>query len=292
MNHVAEPLILPEATALPARSGGRVHPTAIIAPGARVADDAEIGPWCMVGPDVVIGAGVRLVSHVVVDGDTTLGAGVVVYPFCTVGLPPQDLKYRGEPTRTVIGPRTQLREHCTIHRGTVTGSGVTQVGADCLLMAVVHVAHDCVLGDGVIVANNVVMGGHVSIGDGAVIGGATALHQFVRVGRAAMVGGASGVEADVIPFGTVLGNRARLTGLNVVGLKRRGVDRAGLHRLRAAFRLLFTAGEDGTAVFAQRLAEARPMADDALVAELLAFIDVPSRRGLVRTAARTEDDIG
>ncbi len=268
---------------------GRVHPTAIVAAGAQVAADAEIGPWCSVGASVVIESGVRLVSHVVVDGDTRIGAGAILYPFCTVGLPPQDLKYRGEPTRTIIGPRTQIREHCTIHRGTITGSGVTYVGADCLLMAVVHVAHDCVLGDGVIVANNVVMGGHVTIGDGAVIGGATALHQFVRIGRAAMVGGASGVEADVIPFGTVLGNRARLTGLNVVGLKRRGVDRAGLHRLRAAFRLLFAADAEGV-VFATRLAEARAMADDTLVAEMLAFIDVPSRRGLVRSTARLDDE--
>ncbi len=271
------------------RAVGRVHPTAIVAADAQVAADAEIGPWCSVGAGVVIESGVRLVSHVVLDGDTRIGAGAVLYPFCTVGLPPQDLKYRGEATRTLIGPRTQIREHCTIHRGTITGSGVTRVGADCLLMAVVHVAHDCDLGDGVIVANNVVMGGHVTIGDGAVIGGAAALHQFVRIGRAAMVGGVSGVEADVIPFGTVMGNRARLTGLNVIGLKRRGVDRAGLNRLRAAFRLLFAADAEG-AVFAARLAEARAMADDTLVAEMLAFIDVPSRRGLVRSTARLDDE--
>jgi UDP-N-acetylglucosamine acyltransferase len=285
---------LAEAVAAPdirQPSVANIHPTAIIAPGARVAPDAVVGPWCSVGADVVLEAGVRLISHVVVDGHTVIGEAAVVYPFCTVGLAPQDLKYKGEPTQTVIGPRTQIREHCTIHRGTVTGSGVTRVGADCLLMAVVHVAHDCELGDGVIVANNVVMGGHVTIGDGAVIGGATALHQFVRIGRAAMVGGASGVEADVIPFGAVLGNRARLTGLNVVGLKRRGVDRAGLHRLRAAFRLLFAKGEDVAGVFAERLAEARALADDALVAEMLAFIDVPSRRGLVRSVAnRAEED--
>ena len=275
---------------LPTKGG--VHPTAIVAAGARIADDAEIGPWCSVGAGVVIEPGVRLISHVVADGDTHIGAGAVLYPFCTVGLPPQDLKYRGEPTRTVIGPRTQIREHCTIHRGTVTGTGITRVGADCLLMAVVHVAHDCDLGDGVIVANNVVMGGHVTIGDGAVIGGATALHQFVRIGRAAMVGGASGVEADVVPFGTVLGNRARLTGLNVVGLKRRGVDRAGLHRLRAAFRLLFAADHESGQVFAVRLEEARHLAEDPLVAEMLAFIDVPSRRGLVRSTARLDDEVG
>ena len=284
MDHVAH------ETLHPAPAGRGVHPTAIIAPGASVASDVMIGPWCVVGPDVVIEPGVCLVSHVVLDGDTLIGEGARIYPFCTVGLPPQDLKYRGEATRTVIGPRTQLREHCTIHRGTVTGSGVTRVGADCLLMAVVHVAHDCDLGDGAIVANNVVMGGHVTIGAGAVIGGATALHQFVRIGRAAMVGGASGVEADVVPFGTVLGNRARLTGLNVVGLKRRGVDRAGLQRLRAAFRLLFDTAEAPGQVFARRLESARAMAGDPLVAELLAFIDQPSRRGLVRGAAVLEDD--
>ena len=209
----------------------------------------------------------------------------MLYPFCTVGLPPQDLKYRGEPTRCEIGARTQVREHCTIHRGTVTGTGITRVGADCLLMAVVHVAHDCALGDGVIVANNVVMGGHVTIGDNAVIGGAAALHQFVRIGRGAMVGGVSGVEADVVPFGTVIGNRARLAGLNLIGLRRRGVDRAALHRLRAAFRMLFSAA---SGVFAERLAAraARPMADDPLVAEMLAFIEAPSQRGLIRAATR------
>jgi UDP-N-acetylglucosamine acyltransferase len=279
-----------ELLAAAASLATRVHPTAIVSPAAVVAQDAEIGPWCTIGPDVVIEAGVRLISHVVVDGHTRIGAGAVLYPFCTVGLAPQDLKYKGEPTETIIGPRTQIREHCTIHRGTITGSGITRVGADCLLMAVVHVAHDCELGDNVIVANNVVMGGHVHIGNGAVIGGATALHQFVRIGRAAMVGGASGVESDVIPFGTVLGNRAHLTGLNIVGLKRRGVDRAGLHRLRAAFKLLFAPGEE-IGVFAERLVEARKLADDPMVAEMLAFVEAPSKRGLVRCgAAKIEEE--
>ena len=188
----------------------------------------------------------------VVDGHTRIGAGVQLYPFCTVGLPPQDLKYRGEPTPCEIGPRTIVREHVTVHRGTVTGSRLTRVGADCLLMAVVHVAHDCAIGDGVIIANNVVMGGHVTIGDSAVIGGSAAIHQFVRIGRGAMVGGMSGVEADVIPFGSVLGNRARLAGLNLVGLKRQrhGARGADPDRLRAAFRMLFR----GESAFAGRLA--------------------------------------
>ena len=175
-----------------------------------------------------------------------------------------------------------MREHVTVHRGTATGSRLTRVGADCLLMAVVHVAHDCAIGDGVIIANNVVMGGHVTIGDGAVIGGSAALHQFVRIGRGAMVGGMSGVEGDVIPFGSVLGNRARLAGLNLVRLKRQGMEREAVNRLRAAFRMLFR----GESAFAGRLALTRAeFGADPLVAEWLAFAEEPSRRGLIRVAA-------
>ena len=257
----------------------QIHPTAVIEPGAVLGQGVQVGPWCHVGREVSIGDGSRLMSHVVVEGDTAIGDGVTLFPFCAVGQAPQDLKYRGEPTRCEIGDRTQVREHCTVNRGTVTGTGVTRGGSDCLLMAVVHVAHDCSIGDGVIIANNVVMGGHVAIGAGAVIGGSAALHQFVRIGRGAMVGGVSGVEADVIPFGSVLGNRARLTGLNVIGLRRRGVDRAGLMSLRAAVRRLFGPDE----VFSARLAEVRAAyAGDLLVQELLAFMDAPSKRGLIR----------
>ena len=262
-----------------------IHPTAIVAPSAELGRGVRIGPWCTVGPDVTISDGTRLVSHVVVDGHTTIGTDVILFPFCTVGLEPQDLKYRGEPTRCEIGDRTQIREHCTIHRGTVTGRGITRIGADCMLMAVAHVAHDCLLGDHVIIANNVVMGGHVSIGEHAVIGGAAAIHQFVRIGRAAMIGGVSGVEGDVIPFGSVIGNRARLAALNVIGLKRRGFDKAQIRTLHAAFRSLF---HDG-GVFATRLAETRARCGtDPLVAEILAFIDAPSHRGLIRAELARE----
>jgi UDP-N-acetylglucosamine acyltransferase len=266
-----------------------IHPSALVDPAARLHPGVRIGPWCQVGPDVTLGENARLHAHVVIDGQTTIGAGAELFPFCTVGLPPQDLKYKGEPTRTEIGPRTQIREHCTIHRGTVTGTGVTRIGADCLLMAVTHVAHDCDIGDGVITANNVVMGGHVTIGENAVIGGAAALHQFVRIGRCAMVGGVSGVEADVIPFGSVLGNRARLVSLNVIGLKRRGFDAAQRHRLRAAFRRLFA----GEGVFAARLAAIRAeYAQDPLVMEVVRFIDAPSKRGLTRASVEIEDERG
>lgn len=272
-------------TAVPATTT-RIHPTALVAPGAQLGIGVDIGPFCIVGADAVLEDGVRLVSHVVVDGHTVIGPGALVYPFCTVGLAPQDLKYRGELTRCEVGARTQLREHCTIHRGTVTGTSLTRVGADCLLMAVVHVAHDCDIGDGVVIANNVVMGGHVTIGTGAVIGGSAALHQFVRIGRGAMVGGVSGVEGDVIPFGIVKGNRARLNGLNVIGLRRRGYDRARIQALHAAFRHLFF----GPGVFAERLAQTREQHGvDELIDEVLTFIDGTGKRGLIRSA-RTMDD--
>ncbi len=264
-----------------------IHPRAIVAAGATIEDGARIGPWCQVGPEATIGADAELISHVVVDGRTRIGEGARLYPFCTVGMAPQDLKYKGEPTECDVGARTQVREHVTIHRGTVTGTGITRVGEDCLLMAGVHVAHDCALGRGVVIANNVLMGGHVTIGDNAVIGGGAAIHQFTRIGRAAMIGGIAGVEADVIPFGTVIGNRARLAGLNIIGLKRRGFDRAQIHAVRAAFRLMFR----GEGVFAERVEEVRAtLGAEPLVAELLFFIDHPSRRGLIRTTAMDADD--
>lgn len=257
-----------------------IHPTAIVAHGAELGPGVEIGPFCTVGPNVVIEPGAKLISHVVVEGHTRIGEAAQLFPFCTVGLAPQDMKYRDEPTGCEIGARTLIREHCTIHRGTATGIGVTRVGHDCMLMAVAHVAHDCQIGNNVIVANNVVMGGHVSIGDHAVVGGAAAIHQFVRIGRAAMIGGVSGVEGDVIPFGSVIGNRARLAGLNVVGLKRRGFEKAAIMVLRAAFRTLFK--DEG--VFARRLEQTRQaFGHDPLVAEVLAFIDGDSHRGLIRT---------
>lgn len=256
-----------------------VHPTAIVAHGAELGPGVQIGPFCTVGPDVVIEAGAKLVSHVVVEGHTRIGQDAQLFPFCTVGLAPQDMKYKNEPTRCEIGPRTLIREHCTIHRGTVTGVGTTRVGADCMLMAVVHVAHDCQLGNNVIIANNAVMGGHVTIDDFAVVGGAAAIHQFVRIGRAAMIGGVSGVEGDVIPFGSVIGNRARLAALNVIGLKRRGFSKAAIQRLHIAFKTLYS--KEG--VFAQRLEATRArFGADPLVAEVLAFIDAPSHRGLIR----------
>ena len=260
-----------------------IHPTALVAPGASIGQGVRIGPWCSVGPDVVIEDNVELISHVVVDGRTRLGAASRYFPFCTVGMAPQDLKYKGEATSCEIGPRTVVREHVTIHRGTATGAGVTHVGADGLIMANAHVAHDCTLGDRVIIVNNVVMGGHVNIGDDARIMGSAAIHQFVRIGHAALVGGVAGVEADVIPYGSVLGNRARLIGLHWIWLRRNGVQSDEIHRMRKAFLTLYPK-DGGDAPFAARLETVRQNFDDERVREILRFIDAPSRRGLVRPA--------
>lgn len=259
-----------------------IHSTAIIEDGAQIAQNVRIGPFCTVGKDVVLEAGVELVSHVVIAGHTHVGQDVRLFPFCTVGLAPQDLKYKGEETRTVIGPRTQIREHASIHRGTVTGSGVTRIGADCLLMATVHVAHDCQLGDGVIISNNVALGGHVEIGDCAVIGGNAAVLQFARIGQGAMVGGLTGVTRDVIPYARVFGTRAELLGLNLVGLKRRGLEKAQLTEMSAAYKFLFS----GPGVFAARVAELATMYPaHPHIRDILAFIATPSRHGILTNQA-------
>ena len=255
-----------------------IHPTSIIAPGAELGQGVKIGPFCTVGAQVVLEDGAELVSHVAIEGRTRLGAGAKIFPFSTIGLAPQDLKYKGEDTETVIGARTQIREHASIHRGTVTGTGITRIGADCLLMATVHVAHDCILGDGCIISNNVALGGHVELGARAIIGGNAALLQFVRVGSGAMVGGLTGVTRDVIPYARVFGTRAELQGLNLIGLKRRGIEKAELAEIRAAYKFLFS----GPGVFAERVAQAAGMyKTNALVGDILAFIATPSKHGIL-----------
>jgi UDP-N-acetylglucosamine acyltransferase len=260
-----------------------IHPSAIVAESAVIGAGVKIGPFCTVGPQVVLEEGVELISHVAIDGRTRVGAGAKLFPFCTVGLAPQDLKYKGEDTETVIGARTQIREHCSIHRGTVTGTGVTKIGADCLLMAVVHVAHDCDIGDGVIISNNVVMGGHVEIGARAVLGGGSALLQFVRVGAGAMVGGMTGVANDVTPYCFVFGPRAQMVGLNIVGLRRRGLEKSQLHEIRAAHKFVF----QGPGVFAERVVSARAeFGGNPFVAEMLDFIGSPGRHGILTSVAR------
>jgi UDP-N-acetylglucosamine acyltransferase len=222
----------------------QIHPTAIVAPGAMLAEDVTIGPYCVVGENVVLDNGVKLLSHVVVDGRTTIGAGTRIFPFASIGLEPQDLKYRGEKSTLVIGRNNRIREYVTINPGTVGGGMLTRVGDDCLLMVGVHIAHDCHIANHVVMANNATLGGHVVIDDYAILGGLCAVHQHVRIGRHAMIGGMSGVERDVIPYGQVMGDRARLCGLNIIGMQRRGFSREDIQGLRNAYQVLFSS--DGT----------------------------------------------
>ena len=221
-----------------------IHPTAIVAAGADVGEGVDIGPYCTVGPNVELGDGCRLISHVVLDGHTRVGGGTTIYPFAVIGLRPQDLKYKGEPSSLEIGSNCTIREHVTMNPGTEGGGLVTRVGSRCLFMVGSHVAHDCQVGNSVIMANNATLAGHVWIGDFAIIGGLSAVHQFVRIGEHAMIGGMSGVEHDVIPYGSAMGDRARLSGLNIVGLRRRGFSRDDIHILRKTYRLLFA--QEGT----------------------------------------------
>jgi UDP-N-acetylglucosamine acyltransferase len=262
-----------------------IHPSASIDPAAQLGAGVSIGPGCVVGPHVVLGNDVRLTAHVVVDGHTTIGDSTTVYPFAVLGMPPQDLKYKGEPSRLVIGKNTVIREHVTANTGTAGGGMETRIGDNCLLMVGVHVAHDCRIGNHVIMANNATLAGHVTVGDHVVIGGLAAVHQFVRIGSHAMIGGLSGVENDVIPFGTVMGERARLQGLNLVGMKRRGFAREEMHALRHAFDALFQSA--GTvAENAEKVAES--YADSPSVLEVLAFLRSESSRGLTLPPERDQ----
>jgi UDP-N-acetylglucosamine acyltransferase len=219
-----------------------IHPTAIVADGARIGADVSIGPFSIIGPDVVIEDGVAIHSHVLINGHTTIGAGTTIFPFAAIGGPPQDTSYKGEPTEVVIGAQCIIREQVTIHRGTARGRGKTTIGQRCFLMIGSHVAHDCIVGDDVVMVNNATLGGHVEIGEHAILGGLSAVQQHCRVGAHTFIGGLSGVNADVIPLVSAIGQRAEIGGLNIVGLKRRGFDRPTIHALRAAYKAVFDGG--------------------------------------------------
>ncbi len=254
-----------------------IHSTAIVDPKARLGDGVEIGPYSMVGPNVVLGDRVKVRSHAVIDGMTEIGADCEIYPFATLGLPPQHTAHKGEPTRLVIGARNLIREHVTMHTGTAFGLGVTTVGSDCLFYVGAHVAHDCVVGDHVILINSATLGGHVTVEDYVIMGGLAAAHQNIRIGRHAFVGGMAAVAYDVIPYGNVWGNHAHLEGLNLVGLKRRGFGREQINTLRAAYRMLFA--EEGT--FQERLDDtANAYSRAAEVMEIVGFIRADATRPL------------
>ena len=258
----------------PALSGERqgepqIHPAAIVEDGARLGAGVSIGPFCHVGADVVLGEGVRLLSHAVVVGRTTIGARTRIFPFASIGHEPQDLKYRGEASSLTIGADCLIREGVTMNPGTAGGGMRTIIGERCAFLANSHVGHDCRIGSNIVLSNNVMLAGHVQIGDYVIIGGGAAVIQFARVGAHAFIGGLSGLENDLVPYGLAIGNRAYLAGLNLVGLKRRGFSREAIHDLRRAYRLLFAV--EGT--LKERVEDvAQEFATHPQVHEILDFI--------------------
>jgi len=254
-----------------------IHPTAIVEDGAEIGAGVRIGPYCVIGREVRIGDGCVLHSHVVMAGRTSVGADCQIYPFASLGHPPQHLKYRGEKNGLVIGERNVIREYVTMNPGTEPEERMTRVGSDSYYMIGAHIGHDCVVGDHVVFANNATLGGHVTIGDHVIIGGLAAVHQMCRVGRCAIIGGVSGVRGDVIPYGMAVGDVSWLNGLNLIGLQRRGFSREEIHGMRKAYRMLFA--DNGS--FAQRVDRvSQEFADSAPVQEIINFIRNASNRNL------------
>lgn len=263
-------------------SASAIHPTAIVDPKAELGEGVSIGPYSIVGPQVRLDDGVELHAHVVVAGRTRIGARTRIFPFASIGSAPQDLKFKDEPSELVIGSDNTIREHVTMNPGTEGGGMLTQIGDGCLFMVGSHVGHDCRIGNRVILANNATLGGHVTIEDHAILGGLSAVHQFCRIGQHVMVGGMTGVEHDVVPYAMVMGNRAWISGLNLIGLKRRGFGRETIRALRDAYALLFA--EDGT--WSEHIGQvAERYADDTAVRELIDFVQQDSSRGFCRPQA-------
>lgn len=252
-----------------------IHPTACIEDGAIIGQGVSIGAFCHIGPSAEIGDNSELMSHVVVTGSTTLGENAKVFPHAVLGCEPQNGKHKGGPTKLLIGKNCMIREGVTMHRGSDTSRGFTNVGDDCTFLAYAHVAHDCDVGNHVTFANNVMIGGHCEIGDYAILGGGAGIHQFVRVGHHAFVGGLAALVQDLIPFGMAIGVHAHLGGLNIIGMKRSGLERTEIHAVRRATRMLF----DRSKPVKDRVEDVRlAMPDSLAVADLLAFITSDSKR--------------
>ncbi|PLX42168.1 MAG: acyl-[acyl-carrier-protein]--UDP-N-acetylglucosamine O-acyltransferase [Deltaproteobacteria bacterium] len=256
-----------------------VDSRAVVDEKARIHPSVKIAPYAVIGPDVELKAGVTVGAHAVIDGHTTIGEDARIFPHAAVGFQPQDLKYKGEPTTLEVGARTMVREFATLHTGTEGGGGVTKVGSDCLVMAYAHVAHDCMVGNGVILANAATLAGHVTLEDHVIVGGLTGIHQFVRVGEHAIVGGGAVVLMDIPPYVTAGRNPARLAGLNLIGLKRRGFDRAKIKAIRTAYRTLFQS-KDNLSTAVKNLMEMEEYGIDA-VKYMVSFIE-SSERGVTR----------
>ena len=255
-----------------------IHASAIVHPHAQLGRNCYIGPYSIVGAEVTLGDGVRLESHAVVDGKTFIGDETHVFPFVSIGLASQDLKYKGEEAETHIGRRNRIREFVTIHRGTEGGGRLTKTGDDCLIMAQAHLAHDCILGNGVIMANGATLAGHVSVEDGANIGAYSGVHQFCRVGREAYIGGYSVVVKDALPFALTVGNHAKCYGLNITGMKRRGYANEVIKNLHHTFHLLLSSKLNTSQALTRIRAEIK---DSKEVDELVLFIET-SARGIIK----------
>ncbi|KKL76263.1 hypothetical protein LCGC14_2046630 [marine sediment metagenome] len=262
---------------MPIDPTAKIHPSAVIDDGARIGADVRIGPFCVVGDEVVLGDRVELRSHCVVTGRTEIGEETVVFPFASIGEIPQDLKFAGEKTRLVIGQRNRIREHVTMNTGTTGGGGLTVVGDDCLFMAGAHVAHDAQVGDRVIMVNNSALAGHCVVGDDVIIGGLSGVHQWVRIGKGAIIGAVTMVTSDVMPHALVQGPRGAIDGLNLVGLKRKGVARADITALRAAFQML----RQGEGAFQDRARRLKDETESDYVREIADFILGDSDRGFL-----------
>lgn len=257
-----------------------IHATAVVETGAKIGLGCKIGPFCHIGPSVVLEDGVELKSHVVVTGQTKIGSGTIIWPFASIGHQPQDLKFEGEDSALEIGKRNMIRESVTMNPGTLGGGLVTRVGDDNLFMVNVHVGHDCQVGNQVVIANNVSLAGHVSVQDHVVIGGHAGVHQFCRVGTGAMIGMLSAVSADVIPFGTVMGDAAKLAGLNLIGLKRRGIEKQQIGGLRSAYKGIIR----GENTFKERVKRAGiSEAENPLVQEVVQFVMGESDRAFCQS---------
>ncbi len=254
-----------------------IHSSSVVEAGAQIGENVTIGPFCHIGQEVKLGANCVLHSHVVVTGNTTIGKGAKIFPFASVGHEPQDLKFRGEKNSLTIGDNCTIREGVTINPGTEGDDGKTIIGNNCFFLANAHVAHDCKIGNNVIFSNAVMVAGHCQVGDNVIMGGGAGVHQFCRIGNNAFVGGLAGLENDVIPYGMALGNRAYLGGLNLVGMKRSGVDRESIKKARKAFKDIFSSNMPITE--AVKMIE-KEMGDDPIVSNILEFINASDNRSL------------
>ncbi|CAL7960355.1 acyl-(acyl-carrier-protein)--UDP-N-acetylglucosamine O-acyltransferase [Alphaproteobacteria bacterium] len=274
-----------------------IHGTSIISEKARIADNVAIGPYCVVGDGVEIANNVKLHAHVCIGGNTLVGAHTQIFPFACIGYPPQDLKYKGEESYVIIGSSNVVREYVTIHPGTKLGNMKTVIGNNCLLMIGAHVAHDCTLGNNIVLANHATLGGHVVVDDFAILGGLSAVHQFVRIGKHAIIGGVSAVVEDVIPYGSAVGDRATLAGLNIRGMKRRNFSKTEIHAIRHVYEMIFL---DDSDTFAKRMEIAlKEYGDVPSVAEMIAFLHndtnrpicLPRRKKHKRTTPGGKDSV-